>query len=53
MEQLEISPEKTPLKLLSPIDTELYDLLYTYVRTVEKSELNQNNLLHRTALKIN
>lgn len=52
MEQLNLSTEEIPLKLLTPVTTDLFDLIYTYIRNVEKSTLKQNNLLHKLALNI-
>ena len=52
MEQLSLSPNEIEVQLLSEIDSELYDLIFTYVRHVEKSTTNTNLLLHQIALNL-
>ena len=52
MEQLELSTEKIPVKILSTVPDDLFNLLYTYIRYVEKTSNPENNLLHKLALNI-
>lgn len=52
MEQLSLSPNEIEVVLLSTIDNELYNLIYTYVRNVRKSDKDSQLLLHQLALKL-
>ena len=52
MEQLSLSPNEIEVVLLSTIENELYDLIYTYVRNVRKSNTETQLLLHQLALKL-
>ena len=52
MEQLSLSPDEIELILLSSINEDLYNLLYTYVRHVTKSSKETEILLHELVLNI-
>lgn len=52
MEQLSLSPNEIEVVLLSTIDDQLYDLVYTYVRNIRKSNTDSQLLLHQLALKL-
>ena len=52
MEQLSLSPNEIELTLLSTIESDLYDLIYTYVRSVNKTNTDNKLLLHQLALNI-
>ena len=52
MEQLSLSPDKIELTLLSTVENDLYDLLYTYVRNIQKATTDNNLLLHQLALNL-
>ncbi len=46
MEQLNLSPNEIPVILLNQIDSTLFELLYTYIRHVNKSNIKADEFLH-------
>lgn len=52
MEQLSLSPNEIDVLFLNTVSSDLYDLLYTYVRNITKTEQNTELLLHHLALNL-
>ncbi len=50
MEQLSLSPDEVEVILLSNVNEDLYNLLYTYIRYVKKSNAKAEILLHELVL---
>ena len=50
MEQLQLDPNHVQIDLLNKIDTELYNLIYTYVRNINQSYISADELIHRMLL---
>ena len=53
LEQLGLSPESTTVKILNDCKSEVFELLFTYIRNLEKSNTSQSAvLLHHLALNL-
>lgn len=53
LEQLGLSPENIAVKILNDCKNEVFDLLFTYIRNLEKSNTTQSAvLLHHLALNL-
>jgi len=52
MEQLELSSESTEVHLLNFCTDSLYELLYTYIRNITKTNSKVDTLIHRLALNV-
>ncbi len=52
MEQLTLSSDSTFVELLNSCSDEVFDLLHTYIRNIEKSTSKTDVLIHRLALNV-